>query len=149
MKFHLETIVDIPFSRLITLFENPENLHKWQPNVISFKRLTGEIGQVGATSELHYDMIVKKIIMKETILERNLPDLFILRYDADGVNNTVTNNFKELPNNRTRWIMQNDFQFAGVMRFAAKPLKGIFKKQTELTMNRFKKFAEQIAQEEF
>lgn len=149
MKFHLETIVDIPFSRLITLFENPENLHKWQPNVISFKRLTGEIGQVGATSELHYDMIVKKIIMKETILERNLPDLFILRYDADGVNNTVTNNFKELPNNRTRWIMQNDFQFAGVMRFVAKPLKGIFKKQTELTMNRFKKFAEQIAQEEF
>lgn len=148
MKFHLETVVDIPFSRLITLFENPENLHKWQPSVISFKRLTGEIGQVGATSELYYDMIVKKITMKETILERDLPGLFVLRYDTDGASNTVTNNFKELPNGKTRWIMQNDFQFAGVMRFAAKPLKGIFKKQTELTMNRFKKFAEQIAQEE-
>lgn len=148
MKFHLETVVDITFERLITLFENPENLHKWQPNVISFKRLSGEIGQVGATSELHYDMIVKKITMKETILQRNLPDLFVLRYDADGVSNTVTNNFKQLPNGKTRWIMQNDFQFAGFMKYAAKPLKGIFKKQTELTMDRFKQFAEGLAKEE-
>lgn len=148
MKFHIETVVDIPFSRLIELFENPENLHKWQPNVISFKRLTGEIGQEGATSELHYDMVVKKIIMKETILKRNLPELFILRYDADGVNNTVTNNFKELPGGKTRWIMQNDFKFAGIMKYAVLPLKGIFKKQTEQTMERFKDFAEQLAKEE-
>jgi len=93
-------------------------------------------------------MMVKKIKMKETILKRDLPETFILRYDADGVNNTVTNNFKEIEENRTRWIMQNNFQFAGLMKYAALPLKGIFKKQTELTMERFKKFAEQIAKEE-
>lgn len=148
MKFHLETIVDISFDRLIELFENPDNLHKWQPNVISFKRLSGEIGQEGATSELYYDMVVKKITMKETIIKRDLPDLFVLRYDADGVSNLVTNNFKELPNGRTRWIMHNHFQFAGIMKYAAMPLKGVFKKQTELTMERFKQFAEQLAREE-
>lgn len=148
MKFHIETIVDIPFSKLIELFENPENLHKWQPSVISFKLLSGEIGQEGAVSELYYDMVVKKITMKETILKRDLPDTFILRYDADGVSNTVTNNFKEIGENKTRWIMQNDFKFAGIMKYAALPLKGVFKKQTELTMERFKKFAEEIAKEE-
>ena len=148
MKFHLETTVDISFERLIQLFENPENLHKWQPSVISFKRLSGEIGQEGATSELYYDMIIKKIVMKETVLKRDLPDLFVLRYDADGVSNVVTNNFKQLSNGKTRWIMHNDFKFSGVMRFAAGALKGVFKKQTELTMERFKKFAEELAQEE-
>lgn len=148
MKFHIETVVDIPFATLIELFENPDNLHRWQPSVISFKLLSGTIGQEGAVSELHYDMMVKKIKMKETILKRDLPETFILRYDADGVNNTVTNNFKEIEENKTRWIMQNNFQFAGLMKYAALPLKGIFKKQTELTMERFKKFAEQIAKEE-
>ncbi|MGH1338502.1 MAG: SRPBCC family protein [Aureispira sp.] len=148
MKFHIETVVDIPFATLIELFENPENLHRWQPSVISFKLLSGVIGQEGAVSELYYDMMVKKITMKETIIKRDLPDLFILRYDADGVSNTVTNNFKQIAENKTRWIMQNNFKFAGIMKYAAMPLKGVFKKQTELTMERFKKFAEQISNEE-
>lgn len=148
MKFHIEIVVDISFAKLLELFENPDNLKRWQPNVISFTPLSGEIGQVGATAEIRYDMVVKKIVMKETILKRNIPDEFVLRYDSDGVSNTVTNNFKEIAPNKTRWIMQNNFKFGGIMKFAALALKGVFKKQTELTMERFKKFAEQIAKEE-
>lgn len=148
MKFHIERTVDISFPKLIELFENPENLHKWQPNVISFEHLSGEIGQPGARSRIHYDMVVKKIVMDETILTRRLPDEFVLRYDSDGVSNTVTNNFKELDNGKTRWIMQNNFQFSGILKYAAIAMKGIFKKQAELTMDRFKNFAEEIAKEE-
>lgn len=148
MKFHIEIVVDISFAKLLDLFENPENLKRWQPNVISFTPLSGQIGQVGATAEIRYDMVVKKIVMKETILKRNIPDEFVLRYDSDGVSNTVTNNFKEIAPNKTRWIMQNNFQFKGLMKYAALALKGVFKKQTELTMERFKKFAEQISKEE-
>ena len=148
MKFHIEIIVDISLNKLIELFENPENLKKWQPNVISFEHLSGEIGQPGAKSRIKYDMIVKKIVMQETILKRNLPDEFVLRYESDGVSNTVHNNFKELGPNQTRWIMQNNFKFGGLMKFAAMALKGVFKKQTELTMERFKKFAETLPKED-
>lgn len=147
MKFHIEIIVDISLSKLIELFENPENLKKWQPNVISFKHLSGEMGQVGAVSQIHYNMIVKKIVMKETILKRNLPEEFVILYESEGVSNTVTNNFKELGDNRTRWIMQNNFKFGGLMKYAALALKGVFRKQTEQTMERFKKFAETIKEE--
>ena len=147
MKFHIELIVDISLNKLIELFENPENLKKWQPNVISFNHVSGEMGQVGAISQIHYNMIVKKIVMKETILKRNLPEEFVLFYESDGVSNTVTNNFKELGDNRTRWIMQNNFKFGGLMKYAALALKSVFRKQTEQTMERFKKFAETIKEE--
>ena len=148
MKFHIEIIVDISFAKLLELFENPDNLKKWQPNVISFTPLSGEIGHVGATAEIRYNMVVKEIVMKETILKRNIPDEFVLRYDSDGVTNTVTNNFKEIAPNKTRWIMENNFKFSGLMKYAALAMKGIFKKQTELTMERFKMFAEEISKEE-
>lgn len=144
MKFHIEIIVDISFAKLIELFENPDNLKKWQPNVIKFTPISGVIGQPGAISEIQYNMVVKNITMKETIITRNLPDEFVLRYDADGACNTVTNNFKEIAPNKTRWIMENNFEFKGLMKYAALALKGIFKSQTELTMERFKKFAETI-----
>lgn len=148
MKFHIELVVDIPFARLIELFEDPNNLKKWQPNVISFKHLTGEIGQPGATSRIRYNLVVKTIDIKETILKRNLPEEFVLRHETEGVANIISNNFKEIAPNKTRWIMENNFQFSGLKKFAALALKGVFKKQTELTMERFKKFAEQVAKEE-
>lgn len=147
MKFHIEIIVDISLDKLIELFENPANLKKWQPNVISFEHLSGTMGQQGAVSRIHYNMMVKKIVMKETILKRNLPEEFVLLYESDGVSNTVTNNFKKLADNKTRWIMQNNFKFAGLMKYAAMALKGVFRKQTEQTMERFKKFAETIKEE--
>ncbi len=147
MKFHIEIIVDISLDKLIELFENPDNLKQWQPNVISFEHLSGTIGQKGAVSRIHYNMLVKKIVMKETILKRNLPEEFVLLYESDGVSNTVTNNFKQLADNKTRWIMQNNFKFAGLMKYAAMALKGVFRKQTEQTMERFKKFAETIKEE--
>lgn len=147
MKFHIEIIVDISLNKLIELFENPDNLKKWQPNVISFEHLSGTLGQVGAVSQIHYNMIVKKIVMKETIMKRNLPEEFVILYESDGVSNTVTNNFKEIAPNKTRWIMHNNFKFGGLMKYAAMALKSVFRKQTEQTMERFKKFAETIKEE--
>lgn len=148
MKFHIEIIVDISFAKLIELFENPENLKKWQPNVISFKHKSGTLGQPGAISEIRYNAVVKELVIKETILKRNLPEEFVLQHETDGTKNTITNNFKEIAPNKTRWIMENNFEFGGIMKLAALAMKGVFRKQTELTMERFKAFAEKIAKED-
>ena len=67
MKFHIEIIVDISLDKLIELFENPENLKKWQPNLIRFEHLSGTLGQVGAKSRINYNMVIKKIVMQEEI----------------------------------------------------------------------------------
>lgn len=148
MKYSNEITINIPFSKMIQLFENPENLKKWQPDVVSFERVSGEIGQPGAVSKMKVDMKVKVIEMKEIILERNLPSTFKMKYEADGVTNIVTNSFREVSADQTYWKMHNDFRFQGIMKYAALALKGIFKKQTLVTMERFKKFAESLPKEE-
>lgn len=144
MKYHQEIIVNIPFSQLIVLFENPDNLKKWQPDVISFTPISGTIGQQGAVSKMKVNMVVKVLEIKETIIKRNLPHEFVIQYETAGATNTVTNGFKELSPNKTRWIMQNDYKFGGIAKYAVMPLKGIFKKQTQVTMDRFKTFAESL-----
>lgn len=147
MQYQQQIILNIPFSIMIDLFENPDNLKKWQPDVVSFRPISGTIGQPGAVSELTVDMKVKHITMKETIIKRDLPDEFVIFYEADGVTNTVTNRFKELGDKQTQWIMENDYQFKGLLKYAALAMKGIFKKQTQVTMERFKKFSEGLSDE--
>ena len=144
MKYHQEIIVNIPFSQLITLFENPDNLKKWQPDVISFTPISVTIGQPGAVSKMKINMVVKVLEVSETIVKRNLPQEFVILYETAGVTNTVTNGFKEIAPNQTRWIMENNYKFGGIAKYAVIPLKGIFKKQTQVTMERFKKFAESL-----
>lgn len=145
MKYKQQVVLDIPFSTVIEIFENPENLKKWQPDVISFNHISGTIGQPGAVSELVVDMKIKQLKLKETIQKRNLPAEFVLLYETDGGSNTVTNRFNELGNNQTQWIMENDYQFAGLLKYALLPMKAIFKKQTQVTMDRFKEFSENLA----
>ncbi len=48
MKYTCELIVNLPRQRMIELFDNPDNMHKWQPGLVSFEHLSGESGQPGA-----------------------------------------------------------------------------------------------------
>jgi len=145
MKFRLEVIVNIPLDRLLELFGEPDNLKEWQPGIVSFELLKGEFGEVGTKAKLKMNMLGKKIDMFETILKNNLPDEYILQYDSPGVKNIANNSFKAIGPNQTQWIMLNDFKFSGVMKFAGAAMKSVFKKQTELAMNRFKTFAERVS----
>jgi hypothetical protein len=144
MKFRLELIVNTPLDRLLELFGEPDNLKKWQPGIVNFELLKGEFGEVGTKAKLKMNVLGKKIDLFETILKNNLPDEYILQYDSPGVTNTVNNSFKAISPNQTQWIMFNEFKFSGLMKFAGAAMKGVFKKQTELTMNRFKNFAEEL-----
>ena len=85
MKFSLTMDIDVPRQRVIELFDNPENLPRWQPDLLSFEPLSGEPGQPGATSRLRYRMGKKEVEMIETITARNLPNEFSGTYEADGM----------------------------------------------------------------
>ena len=43
--------IDLPRDRVIELFDNPDNLFKWQTGLQSFDHLSGEPGQPGAKSK--------------------------------------------------------------------------------------------------
>ena len=142
MKYTCELVVNLPRQRMIELFDNPDNMYKWQPGLVSFEHTSGEEGQSGAKSKLLYDMNGRKVEMVETILSRNLPDEFSGTYEVKGVYNLVENHFYEDGPERTRWVMNTEFHFSGLMKVIAFFMGGSFRKQSMEFMQNFKKFAE-------
>lgn len=142
MKYTSELTINLPRQRMIDLFDNPENMYKWQPGLVSFEHQSGEPGRPGAKSKLLYDMNGRKVEMIETIVSRNLPDEFSGTYEADGVYNLNANRFYEDGPERTRWVLETEFHFSGVMKVMALFMGGAFRKQTMEHMTNFKKFAE-------
>jgi hypothetical protein len=142
MKYKTELIIDLPRDRVIDLFDSSENLPKWQPGLQSFEHIDGDPGQPGAKSRLLYDMGNRKVEMIETVEKRNLPDEFSGTYEADGVWNWVSNRFYEEGQDKTRWEIETEFKFSGLMRILSFFMRGSFPKQTLETMEHFKRFAE-------
>ena len=143
MKYTLQTELDLPREKVIELFDNPDNIRKWQPGLVSFEHKSGERGRVGAKSLLKYKMGKRQIEMVETITKRALPDEFSGTYEAKGVWNSVVNRFQESGPAKTKWEVESEFQCSGLfMKVMATFMPGSFKKETQRHMQRFKDFAE-------
>lgn len=142
MKYSCELIINLPRERVIELFDNPDNMPKWQPGLQSFEPISGEPGQPGAKSRLVYDMNGRRVEMVETIVSRNLPDEFSGTYEAKGVKNWIANYFYDEADDKTRWVMDSEFMFSGFMILLSLFMRGSFRKETQSTMFRFKAFAE-------
>ncbi len=142
MKYSVEKTINLPRARVIELFDDAGNMFKWQKGLQSFETISGEPGQPGAKARMVYDMNGRKVEMIETIEKRNLPDEFTGTYEASGVWNSVGNFFSEEGPDKTRWKIETEFRFNGLMRVISFFMRGSFPKQTEQMMQDFKVFAE-------
>src|SRR5690606_23240431 len=142
VKYTNEIIIDLPRASVIELFENPENMKHCQPGFQNMERISGTPGKEGAKSRLEYKMGSREIEMIETITKNNLPDSFDGIYDAKGVHNLMFNRFIPFNENQTQWISETEFEFSGFMKLMGWFMPGMFKKQSQQYLDKFKAFAE-------
>lgn len=142
MTYSEEIVIDLPRGRVVALFDDPDNLPKWQDGLQSFTPLDGAPGQPGSTSRIRYRMGRREIEMIETITARDLPDRFDATYETDGVWNIVQNRFSETEDGGTRWHIDTEFRCRGFLRIMATLMPGMFRRQTRKMMQDFKAFAE-------
>jgi len=142
MKYTCTIDIDLPRDRVITLFDNADNMLKWQEGLVSFEDLDGTPGQVGATSRMRFKTGKREMEMIETITERNFPDSFAGTYEVDGVWNRVSNRFTETGAGRTHWEMDAEFRGKGIVGLMIWLAPWMFRKQTRKMMQSFKDFAE-------
>lgn len=136
-------VINLPRDKVIALFDEVNNLPKWQKGLKRFEPLEGSPGMPGAKSRLTYQMGKRKLVMIETITRRELPDRFDGTYETEGVYNTVENRFSELGPDRTLWESHNIFQFASLpMKFMSWLMPGLFRRQSQKYAEDFKAFAE-------
>ena len=143
MKYQLDIIINKSVDDVVALFDDPDNLKEWQPELVSFEHLSGKEGQPGAKSTLVYLMGKRQCEMVETIETRNLPQEFTATYETKGVINRVENHFKAVGSDQTHWTTTNEFTFTGLgMKLMGFFMKKAFPKQTQRYMQQFKDFAE-------
>lgn len=145
MKYNNEVRINAPLEKVVGLFEDENNLPKWQEGFISAEIIEGERGKVGLKSKLRYKMGKREIKMIETITVWDLPQNFTANYEANNVFNTVANHFEAIDENTTRYYTENEFTFKGVMKIFAFLMPGAFKKQSQKYLNDFKNFVENEA----
>ena len=142
MKYSNEVIIDAPIDKVIELFDNPDNMSKWQEGFISMTHKSGEDGKAGAKYDMKYKMGKREIEMVETILERDLPRIFSATYEAKKVWNQVDNSFHSTEDGKTKYQTENQIKMRGMMKLFAVLMPGAFKKQSQKYLNDFKNFVE-------
>lgn len=129
---------------MIELFDDTDNLFKWQKGLQSFEHLSGEPGQPGAKSKLVFLNGRHRIELIETVTERNLPDEFNGTYEWKGGRNTLRNRFIEFGPDRTRWESTCDYQFSSFMlKLTGFFCPGMFRNQNLSFLQNFKAFADE------
>ena len=88
-EYTVSVEIDLPRDRVIELFDDPDNLFKWQTGLRSYEHLSGEAGQPGATARLVFENKGRRIELIEMVTARNLPDEFNGRYEWQGGHNTL------------------------------------------------------------
>ena len=142
MNYTCEILINLPRQAVIELFDNSDNLKKWQAGLLDLTHLEGKPGEVGARTELVYKSRKGELVITETVTTRKLPEQFHMSYRSRGVYNEVENWFTEKEPGLTLWRSKNFFRFRGIMMFMIPFMKQAFIHNTMLNMDRFKVFAE-------
>ena len=142
MKFSAEVTINKDREEVWRLFDNVENLYKWQLTLKEFKLESGGAGKPGAKSRLKYLEGKREVEMIETIISRNEPEEFSGTYEMKGAKHWIKNSFEVIDENKTKWVMDSEFQFSGIYKLMTPFIKGMIIKRTNSDMNRFKNFAE-------
>lgn len=142
MKYTAEIIIDRPVDQVVQLYDNPDNMFMWMEGLQKFEPLSGNQGHPGAKAKFTFQIGKRKVEMIETILTRDFPDDFTVSYEAGQVFNIVKTSFTALPDKKTRYATEQEFNFKGFMKIFGFLMPGAFKKQSIKHLQGFKKFAE-------
>ncbi|MDT0557665.1 SRPBCC family protein [Ichthyenterobacterium sp. W332] len=142
MRFDCQIDINSPIGKVVDIFLNPDNLKYVQDGFKSKTLIRGAEGKKGAVSTLVYE----KLELQETILINNLPKEFLGLYEHKYTTNTMRVSFEVLNDNTTRYHSEIDYtELKGFMvKIMATLFPGMFKKQVEKWMLKFKNFAEQV-----
>ncbi len=132
-----------PRQEVIDLFNNAENLFRWQPGLQSFEHIRGEPGKAGAKSRLSYLHGKCHIELTETITDADFPNAVSGLYEWPGGMNTLANRFIAVDENTTRWESTCAYRFRSLpMKVMGFLMPGTFRKQNLGFMKNFKAFCE-------
>ncbi len=142
MKIKVEAEIRASRDFVWAVFDNPDNLPRWQPTLESFTHQTGEAGQPRVSSELVYNENGKKITMTETVTERRKPQFMAGIYESARTTSLIVIHLEEIDDNTTRFVSYTNMKFKGIMRILSVFVGNSVRIRAEADLNRFKLLVE-------
>lgn len=142
MKHKTEIVIDADLATVWRMFDDPDNMTKWQPTLKSFTHKSGTPGQPDAVSELVYDENGRDVVMTETIAARREPNFLGGSYESKWANVVIFNHFEETEGGRTRWTCNVNYRFKGFMKVMALFMRKSICDRSDNDLNRFKLLVE-------
>ncbi|MES2619571.1 MAG: SRPBCC family protein [Bacteroidota bacterium] len=142
MKFSSQIEINAPIVRVVDLFIDPEQMKKWLKELESFEPIHGPTRHIGSKSLLKLMVDEKKMEITETITVRNLPHQLCGEYVTKDVDYIAENRFEDLGNNITKYTVNLEFKFRGIMGFLGDTMKRSFIKKSQEQLIDFKMFIE-------
>jgi|SRR5688572_9530947 hypothetical protein len=143
MKFTLELPINKSRAEVWKAFDNPENMKKWQPSLISLETVSGTQGQPGAVSKLIYKENEREFSLIEKVTHREKPRRLDGVYENNFADNILKNTFIEQSREQTLWVVETEFRFKTLlMRILGPIMKKNFVMRTQKDMERFKELVE-------
>jgi uncharacterized membrane protein len=149
MKFTSTVVIDAPREKVVELFQDVSKFKEWQEGFVSLEHLSGLAGTLGAKSKIVYKSGKHVTELTETIIVNYLPNEKSALYEHEHMVNTMKNRFKPLGAGQTRYDAEIEYtQFIGFMpRMMALLMPGVFRKQVQKRLDRFKTFVEERSKE--
>lgn len=142
MKHHTEIVINASRAHVWSVFDDTDNLSKWQPTLESFEHVSGEPGQPGAVSQLTYNENGRKVVLTESINERREPAFLAGIYESSFGTNTIVTQFEVIDDNTTNMAMWCNFRFRGIMKLLALFSGRSIRCRLDEDLQRFKALAE-------
>ena len=116
MKFTCSVNINKPKKIVAKIFADPNLLGEYQDGFLKKEIVSGKPGEVGTISKMYYKVGKGEMILKETVLKNNLPDLFFAEYYHKHTENTMQSNFIEITENSTTYNAEIHYTaFKGVV----------------------------------
>lgn len=142
MKHKTEILIDADRAIVWRLFDDSNRMMEWQPNLKSFTHKSGTPGQPDAVSKLVYDENGREVVMTETITARREPDFLGGTYESRWGQVIIFNHFEETSDGKTRWVVNTNYKFRGLMKIMALFMRKSICDRTDTDLNRFKLLVE-------
>ena len=142
MKLRSDIDIDQPIDLLVELIQDPDCTMQWLDGLRSVEHVSGDFRQPGAKSKVVFESAAGRMLITETVIANELPEIYRIRYDGQGYTSYSNYSFERLSDASTRFTISQQIELKGALKLASGLLRGTIRRQLKKSTQSFKQFAE-------
>ena len=140
--YQIDVTINKPISQVFSIFNNPENIDKWIPEIREINVINDNLGKTGSTYRIVIDNKGQDIVMVQKVMAFVKNEKVTLFFDAQNMFKKDDYIFKEKDGVTTIQLSTSCRSDSYIMACVFPYFKSTFKAQDQGYLNNFKEYIE-------